>query len=75
VSRLTRWPKAILIAVDQLANAVAMGSEDDTISSRAWKAKVRGKGWGKAGVAIIDALFLYIDGPNHCERSAEWDER
>lgn len=75
MSRLKRWPLAVLIAVDQLANALLMGSEDDTISSRAWKAKVKGRTWGKIAVPIIDALFRPLQGPGHCEKSAEWDER
>jgi hypothetical protein len=69
-NRLRRWPLAVLLAIDQLANALAMGSEDETISSRAWKAKVKGKAWGRAAVWVIDALF----GRDHCARSVELDE-
>ena len=70
MGRLRRWPKAVLISVDQLVNALAMGSEDDTISSRAWKAKAKGRAWGRFAVRIIDSIF----GRGHCERAAEWDE-
>ena len=72
--RLRRWPLAVLIAVDQLANALALGNEDDTLSSRAWKAKTKGRAWGRAAVAIIDPLFAALGQPDHCRRSAEWDE-
>ncbi len=74
MSRLKRWPMAVLIAIDQLANAILMGNEDDTISSRAWKAKTKGRLWGRIAVPIIDAIFLPLQGPDHCRLSAEWDE-
>jgi len=69
-----RGPWQVLIALDQLANAVLGGSADETISSRAWKAKLRGKVWGAIAAHVIDALFYPIEGPGHCERAAEWDE-
>ncbi len=37
------WIKDILIGVDQLGNALLRGDPDETISSRAAKAEVRGK--------------------------------
>lgn len=75
MSRLRRWPKAVLIAVDQLANAILMGNEDDTISSRAWKAYEKGRPWARVAVPVIDFLALPFDGPNHCRRSVERDEK
>ena len=72
--RLKRWPLSVLIALDQLLNAVAMGGPDDTISSRSWKAKIKGKAWGHVAVAIIDTAFQFIGQPDHCRQSAEWDE-
>lgn len=74
MGRLRRWPLAVLIALDQLANAILLGSEDDTISSRAWKAKLKGRAWGKIAVPIIDGLFVHLGQLNHCQLSAEWDE-
>lgn len=70
MSRLTRWPKAVLIAVDQLANALLLGNEDDTISSRCWKAHEKGRPWAMVAVPVID-FFL---GANHCRNSVERDE-
>ncbi|WP_310601217.1 hypothetical protein [Desulfobulbus sp.] len=59
--------KAILIASDQLVNAIAGGWPDETISSRAWR-------WDKDGVRhwprrVIDALFFWDEG--HCRESFE----
>lgn len=75
MSRLRRWPLAMLIALDQLANAILLGNEDDTISSRAWKAKMKGRAWGHVAVAVIDAAFRILGQRDHCQSSAEWDER
>lgn len=36
------WGRNLLLGVDQLANAVLRGDPDETISSRAAKARVRG---------------------------------
>ena len=72
MSRLRRWPKAILIAIDQLANAICLGSEDETISSRCWRAKLAGKRWGAALVAVIDAMPWF--GRDHCRRSWEAEQ-
>ena len=74
MSRLRRWPLAVAIAVDQLANALLMGNEDDTLSSRAWKAREKGRRWGFVAVAIIDTLFGLLGQQDHCRMSAEWDE-
>lgn len=53
--------KQILIAVDQLANAVLGGWADETLSSRAWRENRR------CLVAIIDGLFFWKK--RHCEAS------
>jgi len=52
--------KQVLIAIDQLANALAGGYADETISARAYR-----KGWNLRQ-KLINALF--IDG-NHCRDS------
>jgi hypothetical protein len=59
--------KHILIALDQLVNAIFGGWPDETISSRAWR-------WEKDGVrswprGLIDALFFFD--PDHCRESFE----
>lgn len=49
--------KNILIALDQLANAIANGSPDETLSSRAHRARLAGKpGWRRVA-GVIDRLF------------------
>ena len=53
--------KQILIAIDQLANAVIGGWADETLSSRAWREDRRRL------VVVIDFLFFWED--NHCEAS------
>ena len=57
--------KAVLIAVDQLVNALLAGWPDESLSSRAWR-------WEKDGVrawprCLIDKLFFWE--PNHCRES------
>ncbi len=57
--------KAILIAFDQLFNAMCGGWPDETLSSRAWR-------WHRDGVRswprrLIDALFCWDK--NHCMES------
>lgn len=54
------------VATDQCGNAALGGSEDETISSRSWNAKVRGEPWGPLAVWIIDAGF----GAGHCQKSS-----
>lgn len=52
--------KQILIAADQLANALLGGYADETISARAWRSNWTWR------IAIIDWLFR---DPNHCKNS------
>jgi hypothetical protein len=64
----------IMVAVDQLVNAMLLGDPDETISSRV------GKG-ARSNIALsafeflIDLMFLPIEGEwNHCKRHIEIDE-
>ncbi|WP_224742911.1 hypothetical protein [Stutzerimonas kunmingensis] len=57
------------VAFDQLGNAAANGDEDETISSRAAKARRAGRRWG----CLLCGLLDRID-PDHCEKSIEHDE-
>ena len=65
------WPKRyfwnLLIAVDQLANALIAGDPDETISSRAAKRQHR-RFWRWLGYVLE-----WID-PNHLAKSLEKDE-
>lgn len=57
--------KQVLIAFDQLINALMGGWADETLSSRAWRHYVDGsRKWPKV---IIDALFFFD--PDHCKNS------
>ena len=59
------YGKAVLIAADQLLNALLAGWPDETMSSRAWRWEqdcVRA--WPRR---LIDKLFFWE--PNHCRES------
>lgn len=61
---MSYWKK-VLIAVDQLANALLAGWPDETISSRAWRWEQDGvRAWPRR---LIDRLFFWE--PNHCHES------
>ena len=64
-------PRAWRLAVsyDQLANTAFGGDEDETISSRAYKAATRGRRWGCVLCKLLDKIQ-----PDHCRRSLEPDE-
>lgn len=67
----------VLIALDQLASALTLGSADETLSSRCYKAKLKGKLKGRIAVPIIDALFFLLTfgkQREHCRLSLERDE-
>jgi hypothetical protein len=67
---LGRWGFRIAIAIDQLANTFLGGNPDETISSRAEKARQRGARWG----CVLCRFLDWLD-PNHCAKSVEWDEK
>ena len=61
------YGKRILIALDQLANALLGGWPDETLSSRCWR-------WSKDGVRawprrVVDGLFFWEK--EHCKSSYE----
>ncbi len=56
----------ILVALDQLVNTLIGGYADETLSSRAHRRRLRGKG----GVAwVIDHIFFWQD--EHCKTAYE----
>ena len=59
----------LAVSYDQLANTAFGGDEDETISSRAAKARMKGKRWGCALCRFLDWLDT-----NHCANSLEPDE-
>ena len=67
------YGKAVLIAIDQLVNALAFGYPDETISSRAYRWDSHGKRhWPRA---IIDKLARIFGDENHCFRSYESERK
>jgi hypothetical protein len=56
------WIKQNLIALDQLLNALLGGWADETLSSRAWRARDKHHTY-----KFIDAVFWWD--PNHCYNS------
>ncbi len=59
----------IAVSLDQLVNTIFNGSEDETISSRAAKAQIRGKKWGCVLCKILDKIDK-----DHCAKNIELDE-
>lgn len=57
----------VAIALDQLANALLLGSPDETLSSRAYRADRDGKVFGKFFRPVIDTIFFWQD--RHCYQS------
>ena len=59
------YGKAVLIAADQLVNAVIGGYCDETLSSRAWRWEQNGvRSWPRR---LIDRLFFWEK--QHCYQS------
>lgn len=66
---LSRFALQVLVAVDQLANAILGGMADETLSARAHRMRAKGQPvWGWTAAAI-DALFFWQRNPGHCERA------
>jgi hypothetical protein len=59
----------IVIAGDQLLNAMTGGSAEETLSSRCYRLDA----YESYMIAekIIDAVFYPLDGPNHCWQAYE----
>lgn len=64
--RKSGWLWHVLIALDQLGNALIGGAADETISSRAG----RNRGKGKKGWDLLCKGLDWLD-PNHCAGSIE----
>ena len=66
---MTAYLWNILVSLDQLVNTILGGYPDETISSRAAKAKLKGKAWGCILCKWLDGLD-----PGHCDKNIELDE-
>lgn len=60
-----KWGKQVMIAFDQLANAVAAGWADETISARAYRQRAKPR-WKRA-MRFIDAMFFWQR--DHCRNA------
>ena len=67
--RLKRYGWHLLVAVDQLLNALLGGWPDETLSSRAAKAQMAGRRWGCIFCKVLDVIDR-----GHCRKYVEWDE-
>jgi hypothetical protein len=65
---MKRWILQVLLAVDQLLNALCGGWADETLSSRAWRLESRSAGWRRTRKAI-DAVFAAFGDRQHCFES------
>lgn len=63
-----RYGKAVLIGVDQLANAILGGWPDETLSSRCWRLSLAGRDWPRL---VVDGLARIFGDRNHCRESYE----
>lgn len=62
----------LLIAFDQLANALLFGHADETLSARAYRVEQARKPWGRILRPLIDAFFYVItlgQDRQHCRES------
>ena len=60
------YTKRFFLSVDQFANTVFFGDEDETISSRLGRAQKQGN-----HIANVSCAFLDIFDESHCEKSIE----
>lgn len=70
ISVIKKYFWNILIALDQLANALSGGDPDETLSSRMGKAIREGRCRG----CYIICRILHIFDRDHCHKSIEEDE-
>jgi len=61
MKKLRWYVLGVLIALDQVANAVLGGYPDETVSFRAATARGEGKRWGCVLCRLLDAIHT-----NHC---------
>ncbi|MBS0501120.1 MAG: pseudouridine synthase [Proteobacteria bacterium] len=70
---MKRWLLNLLIAVDQLANALLRGAPDETLSSRAHRMRAKGQPYWAWTARAIDALFFFD--PEHCRKAYESEQQ
>ena len=77
--RFRNWLRQVLIALDQLLNAILGGYSKETISARAWRKALTGQWFWRGLRRLIDLVFFWdgqfdesgIKIKGHCRLSAE----
>lgn len=70
---MKRYALNIAIGLDQLANTVLAGHPDETLSSRAYRMRLKGhRYWGWTATAINLLFFWEAD---HCRAAYESEQR
>ena len=63
------YGKSVLIALDQLVNALCGGWPDETLSSRAWRWHLTGvRSWP---LRLLDSIARFFGDKDHCRESYE----
>ena len=73
MKRITHWIFQVLIALDQMLNALVGGWADETLSSAAYRMHIERKPWGFMRVVIDIPFRLFFGQLDHC-RKAHDDE-
>jgi hypothetical protein len=60
----------VMLAFDELGNALTGGDPGETISSRAGKAREQGQEWA----CVLCAFLAWVTQTNHCQQSIEPNE-
>ena len=66
-SNIKFWVWQNLLSLDQFCNTLLGGMADETLSSRAYRAEVKGRVFGMIFRPMIDTLFFFD--PEHCFNS------
>lgn len=69
-TRFKAYVKRVLVAFDMFWNVVLLGHPDETISTRAGRARDHGKLWGRILADVLDKLQ-----PQHVELARVHDEQ
>lgn len=69
LKKISRWAKRVMIALDQLCNAIAKGWPDETFSSRCWRGAERKNRLWCVLRCVVDFLFFWEK--DHCRLSYE----
>lgn len=63
----------VLLAVDQVFNALLGGTADESLSARAWRGRNSKTRWAVSR-AVIDAIFRCFGQRNHCRDAFESEQ-